>query len=86
MQFDVNTIHSLEEQFGAPLYVFDEEAFVENYRRFESIFQSAFSNYRISYSYKTNYTPYVCKLIHSLGGYAEVVSGMEYHIEKKDWL
>ena len=83
MQFDVKTIHSLEEQFGAPLYVFDEEAFVENYRRFESIFQSAFSNYRISYSYKTNYTPYVCKLIHSLGGYAEVVSGMEYHIAKK---
>lgn len=83
MQFDVKTIRELEKEYGLPLYVFDEQAFVENYTRFENCFRNAYENYRVSYSYKTNYTPYVCKLIKRLGGYAEVVSGMEYHIAKE---
>ena len=83
MQFDVITIRELEKEYGLPLYVFDEKAFVENYSRFERCFRNAYENYRVSYSYKTNYTPYVCKLIKQLGGYAEVVSGMEYYIAKE---
>lgn len=83
MQFDVTTIEKLEKEYGLPLYVFDEKAFFENYNRFEKCFCSSYKNYRVSYSYKTNYTPYVCKLVKQLGGYAEVVSGMEYHIAKK---
>ncbi len=31
-------------------------------------------------SYKTNYTPYICKPVKNLGGYAEVVSDMEYQV------
>ena len=75
MQFDVNTIRNLEQLFGSPLYVFDEVDFTENYRRFEKTFQNVYPEYCVSYSYKTNYTPYICKLINQLGGYAEVVSG-----------
>ena len=80
MQFDVNTIRNLERQFGSPLYVFDEADFAENYHKFQMIFQNVYADYRVSYSYKTNYTPYICKLINQFGGYAEVVSGMEYYI------
>lgn len=80
MQFDVNTIRNLEQLFGSPLYVFDEVDFTDNYRRFEKTFQNVYPEYCVSYSYKTNYTPYICKLINQLGGYAEVVSGMEYYI------
>ena len=76
MQFDVNTIRNLEQLFGSPLYVFDEVDFTENYRRFEKTFQNVYPEYCVSYSYKTNYTPYICKLINQLGGYAEVVSGI----------
>lgn len=83
MQIDVTTIRELEKEYGLPLYVFDESAFIENYTHFTECFQSAYANYRVSYSYKTNYTPYVCKLIQQLGGFAEVVSGMEYHIAKE---
>lgn len=36
--------------------------------------------YRLSYSFKTNYTPYVCGLIREMGGDAEVVSAMEYEL------
>ena len=66
-----------------PQYVFQEAAFIENYRYFESCFQKLYPNYRVSYSFKTNYTPYVCNLVKNLGGYAEVVSMMEYTLAKK---
>ena len=66
-----------------PQYVFQEAAFIENYKRFEACFQRMYPNYRVSYSFKTNYTPYICNLVKTLGGYAEVVSMMEYTLAKK---
>ena len=36
----------------------------------------------ISYSYKTNYAPYICRLVQKMGGYAEVVSDMELSIAR----
>ena len=83
MQYNLNLLKKLEKQFGLPLYVFDETAFINNYNNFVSCFQKAYPNYRVSYSYKTNYTPYICKLIKENGGYAEVVSEMEYNIARK---
>ena len=83
MQYNLNLLKKKKKQFGLPLYVFDETAFINNYNSFVSCFQKAYPNYRISYSYKTNYTPYICKLIKENGGYAEVVSEMEYNIARK---
>ena len=83
MQFDVKTTKQFVGNFGSPLYVFDEERFINNYRHFETCFKNIYSNYNISYSYKTNYAPYICRLIKSLGGYAEVVSDMELAIARK---
>ncbi|MBP3684476.1 MAG: hypothetical protein J6J12_05880 [Oscillospiraceae bacterium] len=71
------------QSYVTPQYVFREAAFVENYKRFESCFKKLYPNYRVSYSFKTNYTPYICKLVKDLGGYAEVVSMMEYTLAKK---
>lgn len=80
---DRNTAAYLTKEYGSPLYVFDEWAFQENYRNLEQTFRRYYSNYQISYSFKTNYTPHIAATVKSLGGYAEVVSGMEYHIAKK---
>ena len=66
-----------------PFYVFDQEGFIANYHALENAMCSVYPNYAISYSYKTNYTPYICKLVKILGGYAEVVSDMEYMLAKK---
>ena len=77
------TAQELTRQFGSPLYVFEEQAFRDNYLHLQSAFRSLYENYRISYSYKTNYTPYVAKTVQDLGGYAEVVSEMEYEIAKR---
>lgn len=75
-------IKSLIEKNGTPFYLFDEKGFIDNYKALESTFQKVYPNYKVSYSYKTNYTPFVCNLVKSLGGLAEVVSDMEYNLAR----
>ena len=65
-----------------PYYIFKEKEFIDNYKRFFNTFRSIYPNYHVAYSYKTNYTPYICKLVKELGGYAEVVSEMEYDLAR----
>jgi diaminopimelate decarboxylase len=74
------TIEGLLDRFGSPLYVFDESGFAENYRRLNEAMSSLYGKYRIAYSFKTNYTPYICSVAKGLGAYAEVVSEMEYRL------
>ena len=45
--------------------------------------RSVYGNYRIAYSFKTNYAPYICRSAKVLGAFAEVVSGMEYEIARR---
>lgn len=66
-----------------PYYLFDEKRFTDNYQKLVSSFREAYPNYQLSYSYKTNYVPYICNLVKKLGGYAEVVSDMEYALAKR---
>lgn len=82
MKLDLDTVLRLEQEFGTPFYIFDKTSFVENYKEYESYLSHAYPNYRVAYSYKTNYTPYICSLVKRLGGYAEVVSGFEYSLAK----
>ncbi len=83
MHVTKESAYGLTEKYGSPLYIFDENAFVENYKKLLSSFRAIYPKYNIAYSYKTNYTPYICKLVKTLGGYAEVVSDMEYQLAKK---
>ncbi len=76
------TVRSLLAQYGSPLYVFQEKEFCENYRHLCDSMRKYYKKYIPAYSYKTNYTPYICKLVKDLGGYAEVVSDMEYLVAK----
>ena len=73
-------IKKIESSYGSPFYLLDEAGFIDNYEQFVSTMKRYYSKYALSYSYKTNYTPYVCSLVKSMGGYAEVVSEMEYYI------
>lgn len=83
MQYMEQAIQQLIQKNGTPFYLFDEKGFINNYKKLEDTFKKVYPNYRLSYSYKTNYTPFVCQLVKSLGGYAEVVSDMEYTLAKK---
>lgn len=76
-------IEEIESKFGVPVYIFHSDEFVENYKELENTFQKIYPQYQICYSYKTNYTPTICRMVKQLGGYAEVVSDMEYELAKK---
>ncbi len=71
---------ALEREHGSPFYLFDGETFVRNFRSLERAFRSRYPRVRIGYSYKTNYLPYLCRIVKGLGGYAEVVSRLEYDL------
>jgi diaminopimelate decarboxylase len=71
-------LYNLEQVYGDSFYLLNLQAFQDNYDEFLEAFRSIYSNSHIAYSYKTNYIPKLCQLVNSKGGYAEVVSGMEY--------
>ena len=76
-------VNKIEAEYGLPCYVFDEEAFRANYLDLYGALRREYSKYEIAYSYKTNYAPKLCSVVREMGGYAEVVSDMEYSIAKK---
>lgn len=77
------TAERLSGQVGASFYIFDEDRFRSNLRLFKQAFEANYSPVEIGYSYKTNYTPYVCQVAHEEGYSAEVVSEMEYEMAKR---
>ena len=80
---DGDKVTVLVEKAGGAVYIFDENAFLQNYHILTDAFCALYPRYRLSYSYKTNYTPYICRLIKKQCGYAEVVSDMEYELARR---
>lgn len=78
-----NVVSELLKVQKTPFYIFEQQEFINNYRHLEQAFREIYPNYQIAYSYKTNYTPFICKCVKELGGFAEVVSDMEYTLAKK---
>jgi diaminopimelate decarboxylase len=76
-------VKNIEEKFGSPFYIFDETAFRKNYDDIVNAFGDRYEKFILAYSYKTNYIPYLCRIIKSKGGFAEVVSRLEYDLALK---
>lgn len=73
-------MQQLTEKVGDAFYMLDSNQFKQNFIELKSEFTSIYPNFNIAYSYKTNYTPKLCRIVNDLGGYAEVVSDMEMEI------
>ncbi len=73
-------IKELETMFETPFYLLNEENLLETYDEIDNAFRNKYDKFIIGYSYKTNYIPYICNLIKEKGGYAEVVSRLEYEL------
>lgn len=80
---DCEVLKNITDNRKTPFYLFDEKKFIDNYNCLCNAMRKLYPNYVPGYSYKTNYTPYVCQLVKSLGGYAEVVSDMELTLALK---
>lgn len=76
-------IRVLREQFGDAFYLLDSKQFKLNYQELKEAFLLVYPKFNIAYSYKTNYTPKLCKIVDQFGGYAEVVSEMELELALK---
>lgn len=81
--FSWEQLEHLSAQYGESFYLLDLSRFQANYQAFLQAFQAVYAKSQIAYSYKTNYTPRLCQLVRDYGGYAEVVSGMEYGLALK---
>jgi diaminopimelate decarboxylase len=80
MELSWERLRQLEQEYGDSFYILDTRAFEENYTEFLGAFRVIYPNTNIAYSYKTNYTPSLCRSVNAMGGYAEVVSRLEYDL------
>jgi diaminopimelate decarboxylase len=81
---DHKTIQQLESIAGSsPFYLVDGSMFEANFDGLTNAFASRYQPFTLAYSYKTNYIPYLCERIKHKGGWAEVVSRMEYDLAMK---
>lgn len=76
-------LNNLAQRYGDSFYLLDLAQFASNYQEFLAAFRSVYAKSQIAYSYKTNYTPRLCQIVNRLGGYAEVVSAMEYGLARR---
>jgi diaminopimelate decarboxylase len=65
-------------EHGSPVYVISETTIRDKYRQAYDAFKSRYPRVQFAWSYKTNYLDAVCRVYHSEGSWAEVVSGFEY--------
>jgi diaminopimelate decarboxylase len=74
---------SIAQAHGDSFFIIDEALFKLNFQNLQAAFAAHYPDVRIGYSYKTNYTPHLCRIVDQLGGYAEVVSEMEYALARR---
>jgi diaminopimelate decarboxylase len=76
-------LKDLEQEYGECFYLLDINKFKNNYAQLLDCFRSIYPRTNIGYSYKTNYIPQLGRSVQALGGYAEVVSQMEYDLARQ---
>ncbi len=77
-EIDGVKIQELVDTYGSPIFVFSQKKIEEKYNTLHSAFSSRYPDVTFGWSYKTNYLNEICKIYHSLGSVAEVVSEFEY--------
>ena len=83
MRINWTLLEGLASAYGESFYLLDSKKFEKNYDEFLGAFRDLYPKTFIAYSYKTNYIPKLCALIDRKGGYAEVVSEMEFDLAIK---
>lgn len=76
-------IEHVAKTYGTPAYLVYPERFHHNINSFRNAFLKRYKKFILSYSFKTNYAPFILNGVLSNGCYAEVVSNMEYELALK---
>jgi diaminopimelate decarboxylase len=80
MRLSYRMLDELAGEHGDAFYLVDLGTFRHDYAELLAAFTAWYPDTRLAYSYKTNYLPQLCRSVDELGGYAEVVSRMEYEL------
>lgn len=83
MELNYNILNDIGRNHGDAFYLLDTEQFELNFHELLKAFRKFYPETYIAYSYKTNYTPRLCRMVDDMGGYAEVVSDMELEIARR---
>ena len=83
MNLNFDFLNKIGKEYYDSFYILDIKQLKENFKELQDAFRKIYAESYIAYSYKTNYIPKVCNAINDLGGYAEIVSDMEYEIAKR---
>ena len=83
MELNYNILNDIGRNHGDAFYLLDTEQFELNFHELLKAFRKFYPETYIAYSYKTNYTPRLCRMVEDMGGYAEVVSDMELEIARR---
>lgn len=75
-------LQNLSEKYGAQFYLYDSNKLATQYEKLEDIMESHLEDFQISYAFKANYMPALCRTLHDLGAGAEVCNAVEYTIAK----
>lgn len=69
--------HLLGSKGNAAIYIFNRNRLIDNYEAITAAFTAKYTNFKIAYSFKTNYLKEIVTTVQSLGALAEVVSPYE---------
>ncbi len=73
-------IKSLVDEYGTPLYVYDQSLIETNYKKIFNAFAKFFENFKIHYSVKANPNLHILKFIKSLGAGADCSAPFELRL------
>lgn len=77
-QLEGRAIRDLLQTYGSPLFVTSEKRLRSTQQTLMQAFRSRYPRVIHGWSYKTNYTSAICRILHEEGSWAEVVSAFEY--------
>ncbi|MHA1804278.1 MAG: diaminopimelate decarboxylase family protein [Promethearchaeota archaeon] len=77
------SIHEILEEFKPPLFIFLENKIRDNVKIFKEVFTSHFENSEFFYSFKANFLPEICTIIHSEHVGAEIIGELELSLALK---
>ena len=63
MEINKNILGELRKEYGNAFYLLDSAQFKKNFQELKAAFGKIYPNFNIAYSYKTNYTPKLCRLV-----------------------
>ncbi len=76
-------IKLIAEKYGTPVYVYDKQRIISNYKNLRNTFDKYYPNTKIHYSVKANSNPHILKIFNEINAGTDCSSPMEVLLSQK---